>query len=373
MAALILIIVFLAFCAEIKSLRRSVEDVCYDRKPSVRSVEQGQEFLIKTTIENRSGKDIPYLFLEEIFPDELELLDKDRMELAREKGYYLFKSVLFLKKRQRIKRTIRVTAQRRGIIRIAGARLKIGDFLGLKELEKRESLEQSVVVYPVRLEDMRLEQVVSDILGEISVNSFLYEDPILVKGYRDYTGQEPMRAISFLMSAKRNQLTVREFDHTREAMVDLIFDVSYKGDFEHYFTRQEALFSIVRTICETLEQKGISYRLITNAYYAAMEVHGVNVIRSGGSGGSSMTKILEVLGMASNAAMCDTAEVLSYVFRNFSREKSFLYICHRKEETNEELLDRLTAQYRVKIHRMYGTDFEESYLRTQNREEKKAK
>lgn len=372
MIGLLLIVIAVAIIAEVKSLRRPVEDVQYQMKPSVRSVEQEQEFVLKTTIENRSNYNIPYLFVEEAIPEEIELLDENRMELEKQKGVYFHRSVLFMKKRQRLKRNIRVVAHKRGVLRFTYAKLKIGDFLGIKELTESVNFSRSVVVYPIRLEDARLKQVLSDVMGEISVNSFMYEDPILIKGYRDYTGREPLRAISFPISAKRNQLTVREFDHTREAMVDLIFDVSYKGDFDHYFTKQEALFAMVRTICEDFEQQKISYRLITNAYYAAMDVHGVNVIQSGGSGGNSIAKILEVLGMASNASMCETSELLSYAFRNFSQEKSFIYVCNRKEEENEVLIEKLRHRYGVEIHCLYGEDFEETYIGALARREEKA-
>lgn len=372
MIALLLIVVAVAIILEIKSLRRPIEDVWYHMEPSVRSVEQEQEFLLKTTIENRSKKSISYLYVEEAIPNELELPDRLGMELKEEKGFYFYRSILFMKKRQRLKRNIRVVARKRGVLRFTYAKLEIGDFLGIKELTKRVDFSRSVVVYPIRLLDKRLEQVVSDIMGEISVNSFLYEDPILIKGYRDYTGKEPLRAISFPMSAKRNQLTVREFDHTREAMVDLIFDVSYKGDFDNYFIQEEALFALTRSVCEEFEQKGISYRLITNAYYATMDVHGVNVIQSGGSGGSSLNKILEVLGMASNASMCNTEELLSHAFRSFSQEKSFVYICHRREEENEALVAQLKHKYGVEIHCIYGEDFEEVYRETIRQKEERA-
>ena len=369
MIALLLIVVLIAILAEAKSLQRSVDEVQYHMEPSVKSVEQEEEFLLRTIIENHSRFNIPYLFVEEVIPDEVDLLDSNRMELEHEKGFYFHHSVLFMKKRQRVKRNIRSVAHKRGVVRFNYAKLKIGDFLGIKELTKKVDFSQSVVVYPIRLQDERLERVLSDVMGEISINSFLYEDPILIKGYRDYTGREPLRAISFPMSAKRNQLTVREFDHTREIMVDLIFDVSYKGDFDNYFIQQEALFALTRSVCEEFEQKKIGYRLITNAYYATMEVHGVNVIQSGGSGGSSITKILEVLGMASNASMCDTAELLSHAFRSFSQKKSFVYICHRREEENEALLTRLKRQYGVKIHCVYGEDFEEVYKEALHKKE----
>ena len=372
MIALLLIVVIVAIIVEVKSLHRSVDDVQYRMEPSVKSVEQEEVFLLKTIIENRSRYNIPYLFVEEVYPDDIDLLDSKRMKLGKEKNFYMHRSVLFMKKRQRVRRNVRVVAHKRGIFRFTYAKLKIGDFLGIKELTKQICFSQSVVVYPIRLKDERLERVLSDVMGEISVNSFLHEDPILIKGYRDYTGREPLRAISFPMSAKRNQLTVREFDHTRENMVDLIFDVSYKGDFDHFFIQEEALFALTRSVCEEFEQRKTGYRLITNAYYATMDVHGVNVIQSGGTGGSSIAKILEVLGMASNASMCNTADLLSYAFRNFSQEKSYVYICHRREEENEDLVADLKRKYGVEIHCIYGEDFEEVYLEAIRKKEEQA-
>ncbi len=372
MIALLVIVVIAAIVLEIKSLERPVNRITYRLEPSVQSVEQGEEFSLRTTIENRTGYQLPYLFVEEGIPEEVCLLDKDRMDLVSQKSYQVHRSILFVKRHQRVKRNIRAKVYKRGMVRFQYATLRIGDFLGIKELKKKVEYSRSVVVYPFRLYDEKLAQILSDVFGEVSVNSFLYEDPVLIRGYRDYTGREPLRAISPLMTARRNELTVKEFDHTREPMVDLIFDVGYKGNFDHYFTQKEALFSVVRTICEGFEQKGTGYRLITNAYYAAMEVHGVNVMQSGGSGGSNMTKILEVLGMASNASMCDTKELLARAFSSFSQEKSFVYICQRREEETEALLKAMEARYGVTLHRVYGEDFEESFLKEAARREEQA-
>ncbi len=364
MIALLLIVILIAVVLEVRSLKRSVYDISYRMEPSKRSVEQGEEFLLKTTLENVSRENISYLFVEEAIPEEVELPEEDSMKLVLNGAFRMCQSILFLKRRQRIRRNVRAVVHKRGIIKFHYAKVKIGDFLGIKELERIFRFNRSVVVYPIKLEDERLEQVLSDVMGEVSVNSFMYEDPILVKGYRDYTGREPLRAISFPVSAKRNQLTVKEFDHTREEMVDLIFDVRYKGDFDHFFAQQEASFAMVRTICERLEERGISYRLITNAYYAAMEVHGVNVIQSGGTGGSSFVRILDMLGTASNAAMCETEELLAEAFKQFSQEKSFIYLCHRREEETESTLAKLKQRCGTEIHCLYGEDYEELYLQT---------
>ena len=213
--------------------------------------------------------------------------------------------------------------------------------------------------------------MLTDIFGEVSVRSFLYEDPMLVMGYRDYTGREPLRSISFPMTAKRNQLTVKEFDHTREEMVDVIFDVSYKGEIDHYFIQQEAMFSVVRTICEAFEQKGIGYRLITNAYYATAKVRGVNVIQNGSNGGSGFVKTLEILGIASRAPMCNTEELLQHTFRQFSEEKSFVFVSQRRDAETQEQLCALERRYGVVLHRVYGEDYEEAYLKEMPQRDKK--
>ena len=39
-------------------------------------------------------------------------------------------------------------------------------------------------------------------LGELSVNRYLYEDPILTAGYRPYTSGDPMRSIAWKQSVR---------------------------------------------------------------------------------------------------------------------------------------------------------------------------
>lgn len=359
---LLVIVIIIALIMELISLKRSSVELHYRLEPSVRSVEQGQEFKLSSVIENRTNYNIPYLLLRDVLPGEIEILNAETLTLYWTGGNCIHQSAVFVKKHQRVKRSIRVAIHERGVYNFCHADLKIGDFLGLKETEKSVEQHRSVVVYPRRLSDKRLEQVLSNIFGEVSVRHFLYEDPMLVRGYRDYTGQEPLRSISFPMTAKRNQLTVKEFDHTREQMIDVVFDVSYKGDFDHYFDQQEAMFSIVRTICEEFERRGVGYRLITNAYYATAKVRGVNVIQSGSNGGRGFVKILEILGIASRAPMCDTVELLQHTFRQFSEEKSFVFVCQRREPETEQQLLWLERRYGVELHRIYGEDYEEAYL-----------
>ena len=359
---LLVIVIVVAMILEYRSLHIPVHFVHYHIVPSKKSVEQGEEFKINTTIENATSYHIPYLLVEETIPNVMKIKRKENLNLLQSGTTWIHRNALFIKKHQRVKRSISAVIYERGVFHFKEAQLFFGDFLGIKEKERVIKQNQSIVVYPQRMDDERLSKVLSDILGEISVRSFLFADPMLVLGYRDYTGREPLRSISFPMTAKRNEMTVKEFDHTREELVDLIFDVEYKGDFEHYFDQRETTFCIVRTFCEAFEKKGISYRLITNAYYAEMDVRGVNVIQSGGSGGSSFHKILEMLGMASGASMCKTEELLHYVFRHFSQEKEFIYVAQRREQETMKKMAQIEQRYCIKVHGIYGEDYEKTYI-----------
>lgn len=370
MIFILLLMIALALVVQFFSLRFPIHQLHYRIEPSKRSVEQGEEFTLTTVIDNASKYRIPFMLAEEQIPDAVEFPDAESMVLQPFSDSNVHMSTLYIKRKQKVTRTITASINRRGIFHFRNARLHVGDFLGLRETVAPFKQDRSIVAYPRRLEDQKLNLIISDILGEISVRSFLHHDPMLVMGYRDYTGCEPLKSISFPVSAKRNQLTVKEFDHTREELVDIIFDVSYKGDFNHYFDQLETMFCMVRTICESFERKGIGYRLITNAFYASMEVRGVNIIKSGGSNGKSFHQILETLGMASNAAMCKTEELLTTVFRGFQQEKEFVYVSQMPEATTRTLIQDLEKRFGVSLHCIYGADFEDAYFNAGNKKRK---
>lgn len=371
MLIFLFVVVVAALFVERRSLRIPVNWVTYSLKPSKRSLEQGEEFQLTTTIENGTGKRLSFLQVEEQLPSVLELGGQEslRKESSAVQTAQLRRSIYFIKKNQRVKRTVSATIQKRGVYYFKTATLRFGDFLGVKEKVKKVHQNQSVIVYPRRLLDKRLERVLSDVMGEITVQSFLMEDPLLVRGYRDYTGHEPMRAISFTQSARMDELMVKEFDHTRQETVNIIFDASFMGDFEHYITQRETTFSLVRTLCEEFEARGVAYRLIMNSFYESANHYGANVMESGGTGGTALTSILDALGAASGI-MCKSKELLEYTFLNLKQEKEFIFLSHGRNEEVEALLHEMQNRYQVSLHTLYGEDFEELYLQEEGKVKK---
>ena len=132
-------------------------------------------------------------------------------------------------------------------------------------------------------------------LGDISVRRFLMEDPVLTLGFRDYTGTEPQKAISWKQSARLNRLVVKRYDYTLEPSVTVLLNVECRGE-DADAKLIERAFSLARSVCELLEGKRIKYDFITNATTAG--ALGLWSSVTEGLGSAHLGAILEGLGRA---------------------------------------------------------------------------
>lgn len=359
MILFLVVVVAAAFVLQKISLSLPVRNVGYQINASVASAEQGEEFYIVTTVENHTKRNISYLRLREGIPAGVRLCDEAELKTGGEAGKMEHISTFFVRKHERVRRSVRAVSYQRGLHLFRGSGLSFGDFLGLKEISVEKEASGAVLIYPRRITSERLEQVVSDIIGEISVQSFLYEDPVLVRGYREYTGREPLRQVSFLQSAKCAQWMVKEFDHTRTPMVNIVLDMEFYGELEEYFLQREAQFSAARMVCEHFMERGMGYRLITNMCYPEMKTRGINVMESEGDGG--FYRILDILGVASGVAICPSGELLSYAKARYGAEGVFLYIAQRDCDQVRAVLAQYFQEGDGMLHTIYGSELVECY------------
>jgi len=139
-----------------------------------------------------------------------------------------------------------------------------GDFMGFSDQLKKYSQLREVVVYPKAIEVGNIDIVMGGIMGDISVRRLVYEDPILVVGFREYSGREPMKAISWNHSARVGKLMVKQFDHTIDPAISVVLDVEGSG-LEGDNEKKERAFSATRSVCQHLEDSGMKYDFLTNA------------------------------------------------------------------------------------------------------------
>lgn len=224
-------------------------------------VEPGQSITWSATVENHSRLPISFIRLVQDFPinatpreDRFWLNNFSRKTLFAWYAEYR----MTLRGRHSVTRKVTMDFKDRGVYRIGDYQLGAGDLLGFREVHYHGS-GQKIVVIPHRSRQNGAIDAVGGFLGDISVQRFILEDPILTVGFREYTGREPLRAISWTRTAQSGSLQVKQYDHTAEHHVVVLLNT--EGADEEQF---EECLRLTRSVCEKLEQRKIPYAFRTN-------------------------------------------------------------------------------------------------------------
>ena len=328
LVALVLQRIFVRSASDSQSIR-------YECKPSVRSCEPGAEFLVFSTVQNHSRMKTPSIRMEEHFPRNLNVLESEQYNVKNlSEEHRIYRSTVTLHRRELVRRYLRASISERGEYRFEYADFHAGDFLGFWENDYRIENNHSIVIYPPKLENADFLKAFTNEIDEIALNKQFLEDPISVRGYREYTGREPMRNISWTQSAVRGELIVKQFDPVWAQSVLLVLDAEYHGTFDHYNRHLEYCYSLTRTACDILEQRQIGYRLITNAIISS----GISSFSGGTGTDGSYGKILYALGVAKCGCVCSVEELMRTACSGPARREVIVFLStHRNEKTDRAL------------------------------------
>ncbi len=293
MVAFLLISVMIVLWVQQWMLENVADFVDANFWPEENVVDQEDYFNIIVELKNKKAFPVYFIRVAMTFPKEFTVSEKAKITEKRQVHSAQQVSVsTWLKANQTLKIKIPVSLNSRGRFFLPNPVLYFGDFLGLKEKSRELSLYREVVAAPKSCDTDQVKQVLGRFLGEYSVRRFIYEDPVLTVGFRRYTGREPMKMISWKQSASKQQLMVKEYDHTIEPVLSVVVNLETVQERQAEIT--ERLYSIARSVCSNLEAKGISYSFHINALMAggSGEMHFVN----DGVGRHHFGKIMERLG-----------------------------------------------------------------------------
>jgi len=337
MIFLLLVLAVFIYYLERYSLDTALEGIEYERHLTRLLAAPDESMEMVSTITNRRHRLLPFLRLIEYLPKEAAVQTTVGLHLLALRGSAALSSSLYLMPRSKLERRVRFSLPNRGRYTFPGAELSGGDFLGLNE--KRERLESfcEVVVYPREADVSDLEENFGGYLGDLSVRRFIIEDPVLTIGFRDYTGREPLKAISWQQSARLNRVMVKNYDYTTEPSVTVLLNVECDAHGREELL--ESCFSITHTICRILEERGIKYDFFTNATTAGA-FQSWDYLGEG-LGERHFLTILEGLGRASYLQTEPFAATLARVQRG-QGHRGLVVITPQEAKVSE--LRRLTEQ-----------------------------
>ena len=299
--------------------------------------EPDEEIALRYTISNASALPVLFAAISVYFEGKVHVCEPEewikRHIFEDYSGTYMDRK-LFLPPHRRVHGRVRFAFEKRGVHPVGKIYLETGDYLGLRSVV-RSPQSTSKVICTARLSEQEPDlKPYGGLLGDISVQRFIHDDPCLVIGYREYTGREPMKQISWVQTAKTAQLMVKIQDHTADADVVILVELGAGSK-----DVMERCLSLTRTVCEDMERRKIPYALISNGDLGDSER---------GLGKGHLTRILRALGLSNMTRFTEFSDAVERCANQGRPDRSFIVI---SPDLDEKLLRRLqeNSEHRVFI------------------------
>lgn len=242
----LILLLLLALAVQMRVFQCSLKMLRSDYWPERKIVDPEDPFDVVVSVRNMSSHYVPFVKVEEFFREPIYVQQQDEhISGDAVRGGALFTGTADLRAYQEVQFRIPVAVRERGRYVLGHPELAGGDFLGLREKTKTMEQYREIVVAPREISEPEISQVMGSFLGDLSVRRFLYEDPVLTVGFREYTGREPMKMISWKQSARRGSWMVNQYDYTTEASVMVLLNLDSPMLTEE---RAEWCFSAARTV-----------------------------------------------------------------------------------------------------------------------------
>lgn len=220
----------------------------------------------------------------------------------------------------------RISFRQRGVYELGRYYLESGDLLGLSPVVRNGETELRVVCTAKRCELPELDTR-GGLLGETSVRRFLFDDPSMLKGYREYTGREPMKQISWMQTAKTGQLIVRLNDYTVDRNVNILLNMESAP-----LSALERCMELLRSVCEELEAQRVPYALFSNGDVFSLKE---------GLGRSHLFYIQRRIGLSRLGAFFGFSTLVDRYVRHPRENSSCIVITPSRSASVEAALPRL--------------------------------
>lgn len=314
MVGVVVVVLLLQFAVTPKASRHLWLRYTFDTQLA----EPGEKIVFNGRLMNNWFLPILFINFYEYMPEGASIPGKEGNSEARS---------LFLLPHSSFRHSLVFTLPKRGVYKTGKYYVQTGDFLGFKSWVTSDEIECGITVMPKLCTDEPVLRILGGYIGDISVRRFIMEDPVLTVGYRDYTGREPMKKISWTQSARMGELIVKNSDFTVDANAAVVLNMASGSDAE-----KEKSFEIVRTVCERLEQERIPYQFLSNGDAGNLEE---------GFGKKHLDQLMTNLGRSNLYGFFPFDSLIERCIRERKRSRSYFVISAPLSEEERNALARL--------------------------------
>ncbi len=231
--------------------RRSLTAVVLERRHDQRAF-LGETIPVQVEVHNRGWLPVLWLRLHDTVPADLM-------------PGTVFRQVLSLLPRERVRLSYGVVGRRRGFYPLGPLVTMGGDLIGSVSYENRYADDDFLIVYPkiVALTDLGLPS--QSPFGTLASRERLFEDPTRIRGVRDYQAGDSLRRMDWKTSARVGSLQVRRYEPAI-ALETAVFLNLCGADYTQTHRRQATELGIViaASVAVHLVEKRQAVGLFTN-------------------------------------------------------------------------------------------------------------
>jgi len=173
----------------------------------------GEQVDLEIEVVNRKLLPLSWLEAEDEMPAELQLLH-GRTQPSYKPDRALLANLLAMRPYERLRRHYTLSCMARGEHLFGPVRLRSGDLFGFALCDRTLKIPDSIVVYPrvVPLEELGLPA--RHPLGDLRTQSWIFEDPSLIAGVREFRPGDSLRRVHWPATARSQQMQTRIYEAT---------------------------------------------------------------------------------------------------------------------------------------------------------------
>ncbi len=310
----LLVMGFFSMQWERNILHRVYPDFSIDKKRAF----PGDEVGGYVSLVNFQPFPIPRLRLFIDWPPNLGFPRGKEIVLSPESTSYQIAQAFGLRWFEKVKRRFFISCKMRGDYSLGPVEMKAGDFFGFSEAQKKSNQGDRFMVYPRQVPVNLLKTTSRSPFGDRSEVSWIFEDPVLFRGTRDYRAGDPYSRIEWKATARTGQLQTRLVDASFANEIGLVVNVSTKP-YIWQIDRDllEKNLMVVASLLPLIYKEKYLFGIYSNGRIAGINsTAGINV----GSGPDHYRQCLEFISRLIPGSRTDCAEVLATTSRRLGEK-----------------------------------------------------
>lgn len=336
--ALILAILTIIFFIGEFTRKKGFDNLKISRSIDKDRIMPDEEFILTTTIENNKRLPISFLTLSEKMPIAIEFVSDNNQFKEGTDLWHLSKYTISWYERKR--RIYKLKCSQRGAYILRDINVTVGDLFGFsaETITTEDFLE--FLVYPKLINIENFQFANTNFQGDNYVKRWIHQDPLYIKGIREYNVEDRMKDIHWKSSLKMDKLMVKEYDFTSDRELTMIVNAQcgepYWGNIQPVLI--ENAIKVAASLASIAIKQGVPSGMWTNSQLVGVETKipaevypDINALR----------KIMELSARMSYSVTVKLSDYLRSKVSEFNRNSTYVIITPYLDEESANILSKL--------------------------------